>query len=328
MNWEMLGHEWAVDLLRRHVARGRVRHAYLITGPEGVGRRTLALRLAQAVNCPQPSAPGEPCGACRTCLQIDAQQHPDLSIVEAETRGGTLKVEQVRELQHSLALAPYDARYRYAVLIRFEEAHNSAANALLKTLEEPPAQVILAVTARDAEDLLPTIVSRCEQIRLRLIPAAQIEEGLQSRWDVPAEQARLLAHISGGRPGYALRLHREPELLQQRQEWLEQHALLLGQGRVERFAYADAISKDRDTLRSALDIWLSFWRDVLLKTSGAAAAPTNLDRQAEIEALAGRLDLQSARRVVAALERSLALLDRYANPRLVSEVLMLDLPRF
>jgi len=331
MNWDMLGHEWAVELLRKHVAQGRVRHAYLITGPEGVGRRTLALRLAQAINCPQPPSPGEPCRTCRTCRQIEAQQHPDLSVVEAEERGGALKVEQVRELQHSLALAPYDARYRFAILLRFEEAHKSASasapNALLKTLEEPPPQVVLAVTAQDAEHLLPTIVSRCEQLRLRLVPAARIEAGLQEQWGVPEDEARLLARISGGRPGYALRLHREPDLRQQRLDWLEQHTQLLAQGRVERFAYVDALSKDRDALRGALNVWLSFWRDVLLKTSGAEAPPTNLDRRAEIDALAGQLDLQSARKMVAALERALALLDRYANARLLSEVLMLDLPR-
>src|SRR5574342_647685 len=138
MPWDLLGHEWAARLLTEHIAGGRLRHAYLFTGPRGVGRRTLALRLAQAVNCLQPPAPGVPCGACSACVRMERMQHPDLAVIQAETEGGVLKVEGVRDLQHSLSLAPYEARYRIALLLRFEEANPSAANALLKTLEEPP----------------------------------------------------------------------------------------------------------------------------------------------------------------------------------------------
>jgi DNA polymerase-3 subunit delta' len=166
-NWNLLGHEWAVQLLSGQLERNSLRHAYLITGPAGVGRRTLALSLAQAVNCPTPLAPGFPCQTCRTCSQIARQQHPDLAIIQAEEVGGTLKVDQVRELQRSLNLAPYQARYRVALLLRFEEAHPSAANALLKTLEEPASQVILILTASSPDALLPTVVSRCEVFRLR-----------------------------------------------------------------------------------------------------------------------------------------------------------------
>ncbi len=97
-------------------------------------------------------------------------------MVQAEQAGGTLKVEQVRELQHSLSLAPYEGRYRVALLLRFEEAHPSAANALLKTLEEPSPQVVLVLTAESAESLLPTIVSRCEVLRLRPLGAGRPED--------------------------------------------------------------------------------------------------------------------------------------------------------
>jgi DNA polymerase-3 subunit delta' len=160
-------------------------------------------------------------------------QHPDLSIVRAEQEGGTLKVDQIRDLQRSLSLAPYEARYRVAVLLRFEEAHASASNALLKTLEEPSP---LVLTAESAESLLPTIVSRCEVLRLRPLAAEALSQGLQSRWGLLPDQARLLAHLSGGRPGYAMRLHEHPELLQQRQAWLNDHRNLLSASRVARFA--------------------------------------------------------------------------------------------
>jgi DNA polymerase III subunit delta' len=326
MSWDILGHEWAVELLQGHVARSDVRHAYLFTGPQGVGRRTLALRLAQALNCPQPSAPGIPCLECRTCRQIARMEYPDLAIVAAEQVGGTLKVDQVRELQHSLSLAPYEARYRVAILLRFEEAHVSAANALLKTLEEPPQQVVLILTAESAETLLPTIVSRCEVLRLRPLSLQEVSQGLQARWGIASEDSRSLAHIAGGRPGYAVRLHQNPELLEQRKAWLDDHARLLGSSRVERFAYTEVLSKDRNVLSNALQVWISLWRDVMIQASGAAAPIANLDRSEEVGYLAERFGLDGARQTVAVLNRTLDLLGRNANARLASEVLMLDLP--
>jgi len=327
MNWNLLGHDWAVDLLGEHIARGQMRHAYLLTGPRGVGRRTLALKMAQALNCTQPPVPGEPCGACRSCTQIERMQHPDLTVVQAEQEGGVLKVDQVRELQRSLALHPYEARYRVALLLRFEEAHPSAMNALLKTLEEPAPQVVLLLTAESAERLLPTIVSRCEVLRLRPMPLEQASRGLQSRWGLPEQQAELLAHISSGRLGFALQLHQEPERMAQRQVWLDDQTRLLSANRVERFAYVDPLWKDKEALRRVLLVWLSYWRDVLMKASGASAPITNLDHQEDIERLAQSVGRQAAHRSAAAIERSLERLERNVNPRLVAEVLMLDLPK-
>ncbi len=330
MDWRILGHQWAVELLAQHAAHGGLRHAYLFTGPSGVGRRTLALRLAQAVNCLQPPIPGQPCGVCSACTRLEKMQHPDLALIQAEQAGGTLKVEQVRDLQRSLSLAPYEANYRIALLLRFEEAHASAANALLKTLEEPAPKVLLLLTAESVESLLPTIVSRCEVLRLRPLPVADAAEGLQG-WGIPAAEAQMLAHLSGGRPGYARRLHERPELLEQRQGWLNELVSLLGSSRLERFAYARAAAKaaseDREALRTCLQVWSSFWRDVVLAASGAATPLTNLDLVTQIEKLASGLGLGKARKVLERTEQTLALIDRNVNLRLALENLMLDLPR-
>ena len=323
----MLGHEWAADLLREHVAQGSFRHAYLFTGPQGIGRRTLALRLAQALNCPQPLAPGVPCRTCHTCTRLERMEHPDLAVLQSEQVGGTLKVEQVRDLQHSLSLSPYEARYRVALLLRFEEAHISAANALLKTLEEPPPQVVLILTAQNAESLLPTIVSRCEVLRLRPLQAETVSQGLQERWGLSSEQSRLLAHLSGGRPGYALYLAQDKARLDQRKHWLEDHQKLLTASRVDRFAFSESHAKDKEQLRQILMVWLSLWRDVLLRASGSSAPLTNLDREDEIEALAAGLGLPVASNMVSAVQRTLDLIDRNVNARLAMDVLTLDLPR-
>ncbi len=322
-----MGHEWAIALLQQHIAHKNFRHAYLLTGPQGVGRRTLGLRFAQALNCPVPVAPGEPCLHCRTCEQIERMVHPDLAVVQAEQVGGALKVDQVRELQRSLSLAPYEAAYRIAILLRFEEANLNAANALLKTLEEPPSRVVLILTADSSESLLPTIVSRCEVLRLRPIPLTEISKSLQNEYAIPAGQALLLAHLSGGRPGYAIHLNRNPHLLEKRKIWMDDHHKLLAASRVDRFAYADKLVKDRESLSEALLNWLSIWRDVLLKASGASTPLTNLDQSHEIERLATQLDLRTAYDMVHCIEQTRTLVESNVNARLAMEVLLLDLPR-
>lgn len=325
-NWNLLGHEWAVDMLRNHVSRGEVRHAYLFSGPPGLGRRTLALRLAQALNCEQPIAAGEPCRLCRNCKQIEAMTHPDLNVIQAENEGGILKVDQVREVQRVLNLKPYQSKYRVALFLRFHEANDNASNALLKTLEEAPAHAVLILTADNPEQLLPTVVSRCEILRLRPLPFETISADLTGR-GVDEDQARLLAHISGGRPGYARHLSEDASLLEKREERLNDLQTLLPAPRVEKFSYAEKLAKDKDAMRQTILVWLSYWRDVLLRAAGAETALVNIDRNMEIEFLAGRLDISVARRVAGGLESALEKMDRNVNSRLLMEVLLLDLPK-
>jgi DNA polymerase-3 subunit delta' len=324
-NWNLTGHEWAVDMLKGHIQREGVRHAYLFAGAPSLGKRTLALRFAQALNCPEPTAVGVPCGACRDCRQIEAMAHPDLEIVQAEVEGGTLKVDQVREMRRRVVLKPYQSRYRVALFLRFQEANDSAANALLKTLEEAPAHAVLILTADSPEGLLPTITSRCEILRLRPVPVEVLESLLLSR-GADGKRARLLAHVSNGRPGYALRLLEDESVLEFREEKLNQLWKLLSGTRVEKFKFAESLYKDRDALRQTLLVWGSFWRDVMLACANASAEPANVDRLAQIEKLSERLSLSAARRVVESIEASLERLDGYVNPRLLLEVLLLDLP--
>lgn len=323
--WDVFGHDWAVEMLHGHVTQAALRHAYLITGPAGVGRRTLAIRLAQALSCQSPGAPGVPCRACRACKQVEAGQNIDLMLVQAEHEGGTLKVEQVREVQKFLSLKPYQSAYKIVIFLRFQEANPNAANALLKTLEEAPSYGLLLLTADNAEQLLPTIVSRCEILRLRPVSVEAVESFLVAR-QIEPEKARLLAHLSDGRPGYALRLAGDEKTLDFRAEKLDDLRNLLAAPLRERFAYAEKIAKDKDALRRSLFLWLSWWRDVLLRAAGAGTALTNIDRAAELEAVAAQLSLPVARKTTQAIEDAIEKLEKNVNARLLVEVTLMDWP--
>jgi len=331
MSWDILGHEWAVDMLRQHIAGGQLRHAYLFTGPKGVGRRTMALRFAQAINCPKPKSPGVPCRECRICKQIEAMQQADLSVVQAEIEGGVIKVGSVRELRHALSLTPYEAPYRIALLLRFEEANDNAQNALLKTLEEPNPRVVLLLTADMAEHLLPTIESRCEVLRLRPMPLEELAKALEER-GTAADEARTLAHISGGKPGTALRLLAEPQLQEGRRVWLDKLLELMQATRRARFAFTGQKTRGqergdvKEDLREGLTHWLSFWRDVLLVASGSDAPLTNLDYAEDIQRAAKGMDVEASSKQVKTHQKALSRIYT-ANLRLLLEALLLGFPK-
>jgi len=331
MGWDLIGHSWAADMLRQHIAANRLRHAYLFSGPQGVGRRSLALNFTQAINCPTPTAPGVPCGTCRVCEQTARMQQADLTIIQSEAEGESLKVDQVRDLQHSLSLAPYESAYRIALLLRFNEATDGAQNALLKTLEEPNERVILLVTADEPENLLPTIASRCELLRLRTLPLDALAQALIEKKALDAEKAKLIAHISGGRPGYALRLSEDEHQLAARQEWLADLLTLTGATKRERLAYSTSKTRGNDraetkkNLRDGMAHWLAFWRDVLLEASGSGAALSNPDLADQVAAMAARVNEKTSAKIVAALEHAFARLPN-ANLQLMLDALLMDWP--
>ena len=332
-NWQtIVGHDWAIEMLSRAMVYDRVGHAYLITGPSQIGKTTLAQTFAQALNCTEAEEK-RPCGKCRPCQLIANNRHPDVQLVEPELSGRgklTLKIETIRELQQNLNLSAYEARVKVAILKRFDAATIGASNAFLKTLEEPPQNVVLILTANDADTLLPTISSRCRTLNLRPLPVDLIEQSLSTRWQVDGETAHLLAHLADGRLGWAVRAVQDEAILRTRGDQLDYLHNALNGSRVDRFQLADKLAKKAEELPAVLQTWLSWWRDLNMLVQGngrqAKVVLTNIDEVEQIDHWANRYDEEQALASLKQTNLALWQLERNANTRLVLENLLLTYP--
>ena len=327
----LVGHQWAADLLRGALANNRVGHAYLFTGPEHIGKTTLARLLAQALNCLESDPSQRPCGECRSCRLIAADRHPDVRLVEPQVSGRgkrTLKIDEIRDLLRDLNLAPYEARHKVAILTHFDSATQGAANAFLKTLEEPPKNVIILLTASEADTLLPTITSRCRVLALRPLATREIAAALRERWQTPAQQAERLAHLSDGRLGWAVSALQQPALLEEREVHLASLSEALPAQRVQRFDLADRLAKNAEVLPDLLRTWLSWWRDATLLAWGSTEdnALVNVDQVDTLRAVTRRWERQQVAAALVQTKEALWQLEHNANARLVMENLMLHYP--
>ncbi len=319
------GHDWAQRLLRSAVMAGRSAHAYLITGPEQIGKSTLARAFAQALCCeaPQDKTGLGACGHCRACRLVHDGSYPDLRLVEPVN--DQIRIEQVRDLIREAALSPTSGRHKVFVVPSFERANANAANALLKTLEEPTETTRILLTSNEAAGLLPTITSRCQIVALRSLPADEVAASLQAGWGAPPERARLLAGLSGGRLGWAINTHEQPGLWDRQQSHLDDTIRLVHEGVVKRLEYAARLAEGEDvqiTLRS----WMFWWRDVLMLQRGCDDLVVNGDRLAQLQTMAARLPEAEVRRYLQALMTSVNLLRLTVSVPLALENLLLKMP--
>jgi DNA polymerase-3 subunit delta' len=332
--WQLVGQDRAVTLLQRNLELGSVAHAYLLVGPPHVGKMTLALELAQALNC---EGEPPPCGECDPCQKVASGKHADVQVIGLNANGNAndkprteISIEQVREMQHSASLPPFEGKYKVFIIDGAELMSNEAANCLLKTLEEPSEGVIfILLTAKDS--VLPdTVVSRCQKLELRPLPTPQLEAALSDRRSLDSARAGLLSRLSHGRLGWALTAADDDSLLEKRAQLLERLLEVIRGDNEPRFDYAAQLAaqfgQNRAAVQEVLDLWLDWWRDLLLVKLGSSDTITNIDHEAELVEMAQALSLSQIRAFIGSIQAAAEQLEQNANPRLALEVLMLSIP--
>jgi DNA polymerase-3 subunit delta' len=342
----VIGHEAAEAWLQRALHTDRLAHAYLITGPRAVGKRTFALEVAQASNCTAASVGDRPDHTCQQCRMIQRGVHPDVRAVRRapERRLISLKpsaialpgpqrdyADNVQFIQSDAQLRPVMGRYKVYLILYAEELAEDAGNRLLKTLEEPPPFVLFLLTAIERGGLLPTIASRCQELRLRPASRRQLAEALVEGGTEPA-RAQQLAALAGGRQGWALAAANDPDLFEQQQTYTRQLVDALSGSRVERLQRARTLSErwaaHPETVRETLRVWMSWWRDVMLVQLGLLGRAVHLEEgeQATLRGAAERVSRRAAREAAAAIQQTLADLDTNVNARLALDLLLLRMP--
>lgn len=300
MPWRSIrGHDRAVETLRRTLAQGRLPHAFLFVGPEGIGKRSFAETFAQALLCERaPEADLNPCGACPSCLQVAAGTHPDVHRVARPEDKHDLSIKQIRDLCLDLGLKPAAGKRKVAIVDDADDLNDEAANAFLKTLEEPPPGSVLILIGSSPEGQLDTIVSRCRVLRFDPLPEADLAQVLldQQVTDDPAEASRL-AHLADGSVARARGLA-DASIDAFRRGLIDELADPRGfdapalARRME--AFINEAGKEsalrRERARLLIGEIARFFRGLLWQTAGAAPpAPDPADRRA-VEALASRVE--------------------------------------
>jgi DNA polymerase III subunit delta' len=329
--WNIVGHEHAIDRLRRTLAAEQVRHAYLLSGPEHIGKSLLAHRFTQTLLCtggPDPQiSPQNPCNVCLSCRKVMHCNHPDVHVIRKPADKQFILIEQIRALQSDSARRTLEGRRNVFIIEDAHEMNPQAANCLLKTLEEPEPDVVLLLTVTDPGLLLPTILSRVQQVTMHLLTTSKIKAALEQQWEVEPREAELIAALAAGRMGWAIQAVEDEDMLTERKAQLEALTKLPTASKVQRFDIAQRLSTDTDKARAVLELWLLWWRDMVLAANTCLDLTVNVDMRDMLKQQAAKIGTTEAERMVRAILGTMEALDQNVNPRAALEVLMLDLPK-
>ncbi len=314
----IIGQDGPISILRRALATGRLAHAYLFEGIEGVGKKATALALIEAVFCGREDG----CGTCPSCRKMAARQHPDLHLLEPD--GAFIKIDQIRDLQKELAYRPFEAPKKACIIDGAERLNQAAGNALLKTLEEPPGNALIILVTAQVSGVLPTILSRCQRLHFQSLPEEAIAAYLTEN-GIDGEPARIAASLAGGSMKKALEIGKDTAL-GDRKQFLERLSGLSLLEITPLFSAAEELAADKEKAMELLELLTSFLRDVLLLKGGGDGI-VNADLMPLLEREAGRLSQTRVMERIGHVGEARQALLRNVNARLTLEVLFMRLAK-
>lgn len=318
---EIVGHEKQLEALRQSLVSGRLHHAYLFIGPDGIGKRTLALALAQAIHCAELES--DFCGNCGACRAIQTGNHADVRVLEPLSNKKDISIQQVRELEKTLSFRSFSGRRKMAIIDPATSMNWPAQNALLKTLEEPPQGCILILLASNVGGLLPTVRSRVFALSFTSLPRQLMVSFLISRRGKTREQAEVLAALTMGSLGAVSRFDKE-KMIEKRLDWMKTLVSLRAGDYRAALSAAEALAGNREETLKFLE-WAELWYHDLL-TFRAAHAPDkilNVDMLPQIEEHSARIEADDLFSLLSKTGEASQLIQRNLNRRMVIEDLLL-----
>lgn len=317
----VLGQELLKKELLRQIKGKTLNHAYLIYGDPGLDPQGFAKVFARAIFCTAPG--GEiPCGHCIPCKKVLNDNHEDLVIYEAET----LKVEEIRNLEKDIHIKPYSGGKKIYIINHGEGITPQGQNALLKTLEEPPAFGIILIVARAKEALLPTIQSRCQGLGLKPVSQQEIYRELREKRGYEEEQARKASIIAGGKIKTALRYLEDEEYEQRRRQLFELYNRIKEKGITASMEAIDALHIDKDQVEEVLDLSLGFFRDLLLyKALQNPDRLINGDQETIIKSLGSSCSQEQLLKALEEIEKIQGYVRANVSTKSILEILVLNI---
>ena len=318
---DIFGHERQIEQLQSSLAQGRIPHAFLFYGLEGIGKRTTARTLAKTINCLADKY--DSCDVCSSCVKADHNNHLDIMAVEAD--GQFIKIEAIRNLQERMKFKPWEGKKRVCIIDNAEKMNDVAANALLKILEEPPAANIIILISALPFQLPATILSRCQQIRFNPLPEEKVARFLQRRLSLDIPASRLLASSAGGSIARALEMHNS-SYLDMRKEIIELAASGLMHDTLLRLSGLNRFGQTREEVMERLVILRTCYRDAMVyRETGTVGALINQDQVDMIKTLSDRLPLTDLISNIKAIGRAFSAVEQNADKTLTLEVMMFKL---
>jgi len=320
---DIYGHEKQIVFFKQALAQNRVGHSYLFSGIDAAGKKALALEFAKVVNCEKVDEINDSCGECPACLKISRNNHPDIFLVEAE--GQFIRIAAIREIQKQMTFKPMEGRKRVFVIDNADKMNDQAANALLKTLEEPsPANILILVTAKPYT-LPSTIISRCHHIRFNPLSIDTVTKFLIERGNMEKQNALLLAGLSGGSIGQALELNKD-DVIAYRAEILSLLTNTKKSDPLSLLAFASFFGQDKREIKQGFNILQTCFRDALVyKETNNEQMLINQDNSSFIASLASRLSGEQMLQNIALLEKARETMEQNVNKSLTLETMAFKL---
>jgi DNA polymerase-3 subunit delta' len=320
---EIYGHSRQIGMLQKALASRRVGHAYIFSGIAGIGKKTTALAFASALNCGDRADLPDACGSCPSCLKISRGNHPDIHIVASDTQ--FIRIDAIRHIEQQMTFRPLEGKRRVFIIDDADKMNDQAANALLKTLEEPtPGNLIILVSARP-RSLPLTILSRCQRVNFQPLPADTVARWLVETGGKNTQRAYLLASLSGGSISQALELDAQ-DLMAFRAELGRLLSASHTGEPMSLLALSAFLGENKKEIRQGLKILNTYFRDALVyKETCRDSMVVNAHDLPCVSSLARRLTGRQILDNIALVERSATLLEMNVNKSLTLETMAFKL---